>query len=907
MEDIALPLSAINNPIGALHQLLDAAALTTGQVRLSDRYESSNLGWLADVSMEIDSHLFTSEGSGVSKQSAKREAYGNLYDKVLPILRSRISAARDHISSSAAERTSKRLMHSIVHEHLKCARVVSQELKIPVVVLELENTATNYERRTLEVGDQIINYRIDDHGIPYVLAASIQRLNRIDRNVMFEIYSAQPLTHADERECKILLDADVVPNSNPNETPVEPVMQTGVQDNPGTRTIPHLPNPQQTNITPATAMQDPSLVSALEPITPHEFLNPVGAPNMLGVGGIEFDIKDLIYSQFIDCDTQFQYTDDTPQGQVIFQIPYDPTSQYVNPYIRQWLAIHPRYTGAINYRFTVIGNATFSGLIGFSWYPQAVNSNVVKISEMMKYSYTSMGINQPSNRIFTLFDARQTQFWRDTSDDPKLNPRPVIICYVYMTAVSPLKEGITIRIRVASKLSDGSSPMMTGPAFVAANPTVAAATPGVGKPSPTGLDLDYRSLLIGLPVLPLILRPVQLTTTCYLALDGVVFKPKFDTEGVTDYVFSMDDSFQASTTPLYTSHTAGCIAQAVDGQKFYTRGAYVWDNSNSQPIITTYTDQADFAPPFVQQFFEYVSAKGNESLTGSLKLGISDAVAFLQEYIEKKPSNLSQLIVYQYAEYLTPANVTSQLVFFQNGVGQVNKTHYQECKCYAFYTNFGPLFFYSILFKDNLIFDPTAGKHISCTSKAPFNIPTAQFTQITSITPFPGAMPETMPEGWRNACMMADVPFVVTKGVTSYQNYNHPSVQSIFTALSFNILPTQCVQVTLSDTDSGADLAYIRYYQDRQAAIINLGEGSDLLFATLIRPIRRVYISHFDVVERSNTFPITNSINFADNSITRVQHMNNVKYRGQQNFCILASEPNMTRAWMDRSIQTRLY
>lgn len=896
-----VPFSSIVNPIGALHQLLDAASLTPGQVQLSDRYEATSLGWVADITMEINNIVYTSMGSGVSKQEAKREAYGHLHDQVLPILRERISRVRDHLSPVAAERTSKRLMYSLVHEHLKCAVALSKDLKIPVCVLELDNHSDDYEHKTVQVGDRSVNFKVDKNGGAYCLASSVQRLNRVDRAVMFEIYNSQPLTYANEQECKILLDAEVIPNSNPNETPVEPVMQTGVQDNPGTMTIPHLPNPQQTNITPATAMQDPSLVSALEPITPHEYLNPVGAPNMLGVGGIEFDIKDLIYSQFIDCDTQYQYTDDTPQGQVIFQIPYDPTSQYVNPYIRQWLAIHPRYTGAINFRFTVIGNATFSGLIGFSWYPQAVNSNVVKISEMMKYSYTSMGVNQPSNRIFTLFDARQTQFWRDTGDDPKLNPRPVIICYVYMTAVSPLKEGITIRIRVASKLSDGSAPMMTGPAFVAANPTVATSTPGIGKPSPTGLDVDYRSLLIGLPVLPLILRPLQLTTTTYLAIDGLVFKPKFDVQQAGDFIIDTSEAYNATSNPSATGYVTGCTAIWRDqaASEVYVTGAYVMDATKCSYLLRTLTDQADFAPSFATDFNHYFV--GPEPDRGALQYGVADAVKFLQSIASKY-----KLVVYQYATYLNPTSTLQQTVWVNDGTGSsgaVHKTQMKSIETWCFYTNYGPLFFFKVLNNDSYKVNQDVGHSWSTSSRSPFHSPYFQYTQITSITPFPGSNPESMPVGWRNACLMADVPFVVTPGVNSYQNYNHESVQSIFTALSFDVPATQCVQVTLSDTDSGTDLAYIRYYQDRQAAIINLGPDADLVFGTLIRPIRRVYVSHFDIVERSNTFPITNVNNFASNTITRIQHLNNVKYRGIQNFRLLASEskPPIGLTYMTRA------
>lgn len=836
------------NSIGRLYELLTAAKLDFDTIcshQNAERHEDG--AWHYSLVLRLNGVDFASDGKAESKQAAKHLAYKSLLDQVSPLLLSLRDQVRSNMAPVELTPITKDLAYQLISEHLSIAMQISSRLRKSVVVHSLDQIVAPY--KTIDIDDRIYSYQEYEQEI-FALSRTAQHFRGSKARAISDLYYMQPLTSRSLDGSKIYVHNDIVANMGPNETPVEPVAQVGVMDNPGTTTIPHLPNPQPTAVTPAMAAQDPSLVSALEPLLPHETLNPMGPPNMLAVGGVTFDIKDLIYSQYLDCDVQYQYTDDTPQGQVIFQIPYDPTSDFVNPYIKQWLALHPRYTGALNFRFTVIGNSTFSGLIGFSWYPRPINSNVVKISEMMKYSYTSMGVNEPSNRIFTLFDARQTKFWRDTGDSPTGDVRPVLVAYVYMTAVSPLKEGITIRIRVASKLSDGSD----GPPFVAAEPTLPAVTPGVGQPSPTGIDSTYVQLLNGMPVYPVVARPLEYGKPLYLTVDGVVFKPKMEVDVPVDLV-SLPQNPWCAVTGL-RGPTAMSLAFSTTGNTANSpiAGIYFLDLSRVSTLLTASSNGEN---PIVSQFQStYSSTSGNLPPLD----GLADKIS-------------SQTKLYQIVNYLSPTIDPNNQPSFTTGplYSAISIQHLaiKKIDLVCYYTQAGPIYLAQLT--------PVSGTATVtgtdfCSMIAPGWDPKYELTQLAASYPEAGWTPETMPKGWVNACITADPPYVTPPGFNTFQSYNHASVQSFFDMLAIRTSPTQVVEVTLADMDSGTDLAYVRYLPDRQCAIMNFGPDSTMINATLIRPLLRAYISKLAVVERSNTFPVTDKRNFVENTTDVVLH-----------------------------------
>ena len=90
-------------------------------------------------------------------------------------------------------------------------------------------------------------------------------------------------------------------------------------------------------------------------------LNPQGPANLMSQGGVTFDLKNLIYDQFIDKDIEITVSDSIPIGTKLFEIPYDPLGEYMNDYIFAYMGLHTRFNGDIIIRVEVIGNPMFTG------------------------------------------------------------------------------------------------------------------------------------------------------------------------------------------------------------------------------------------------------------------------------------------------------------------------------------------------------------------------------------------------------------------------------------------------------------------------------------------------------------------------------------------------------------------
>jgi hypothetical protein len=240
------------------------------------------------------------------------------------------------------------------------------------------------------------------------------------------------------------------------DQPIEPASMNQSATAMSIATLPSATNPQPTGVVPAMTSSGEDIMAALQ-YAQHHVLQPIGAPNMLAVGAITFDIKHLIYEQFLDADVELEVTDDLISGSVVLQIPYGVNTPWVNSYIKAYARLHGRYAGAIQYRFTVIGNPLFSGAIGICWLPRAVEGNTILISETQKYAYMAKGVTMPWNAIHTLHDGRQELFYRNT-DEVMDGNRPHLVMYLMMSLQNPLREGVKTRIRVASKLCNAADP-----------------------------------------------------------------------------------------------------------------------------------------------------------------------------------------------------------------------------------------------------------------------------------------------------------------------------------------------------------------------------------------------------------------------------------------------------------------
>lgn len=215
----------------------------------------------------------------------------------------------------------------------------------------------------------------------------------------------------------------------------------------------------QATTTMGTPEPPPQTISATGAVGPVVRLNPYGPDNRLDQGAIVFSYPDLIYDQFMEVQQQFEITDDTEPGTVLLQIPYDPLSEFMNPFIRNYARMHGRYNGDIIIRCFMIGNATYSGTLMWFWYPTKYPKRIAELYEAQKYSYKTQSVVMPSVEEHILGDARQYRYYRRT-DETDIETRPHLVLAVHTSVVSPLREGIKVRLRIASRLASGTDAAM---------------------------------------------------------------------------------------------------------------------------------------------------------------------------------------------------------------------------------------------------------------------------------------------------------------------------------------------------------------------------------------------------------------------------------------------------------------
>ena len=126
----------------------------------------------------------------------------------------------------------------------------------------------------------------------------------------FQGLSVKPTKHIKEQHVK----------SNMQDMPIEPAGVSGVMQQDQMAQIPNAPNPQYTQVLPVVRHNAEQLISSVE-VGTVQTLNPAGAKNMLSVGGILFDIKTMIYTQYLDADKEWSCSESVPTGGIIFQIP----------------------------------------------------------------------------------------------------------------------------------------------------------------------------------------------------------------------------------------------------------------------------------------------------------------------------------------------------------------------------------------------------------------------------------------------------------------------------------------------------------------------------------------------------------------------------------------------------------
>lgn len=511
--------------------------------------------------------------------------------------------------------------------------------------------------------------------------------------------------------------------------------------------------------------------------------------------------------------------------------------------------MHERYSGPLKYRITVIGNQTFSGLYSIAWSPRRVQGNAVVISELQKYAYESKAIALPENGCYLLHDARKQYFYREVDDTDDIDMRPHLVCFVHLTAVSPLKEGITIRIRVASCLADGSEGAGT---FQVALPRLLTTPPGITN-EPTGSTDTLLQRLTGAPLVPLVIRPLQeKVRTFKCVLEGNIFQQKVPAMG--DYVLtewpktdSVNIIYESPTT--YDFFTRTCLLAHKAGE--FSEISPYWIAYVSFDRVT---DMDDIAPVIASMYEAFKDLVNKEAL----------ASEFVEAFVKKLDVPTSTK-VWQYTRGIMPGQGADFPIF---QAGEEIKLHVKEGEPkaeYTIYTKNGPILLLTVDL-DGKVATPTPSLQRLSTKKFSEYINTA--TQITNLNLVDESM--GMPAGWMNCIFTADRPKPVNAPIRSFININHVSLKSLIEFIAPNIRVTECLQFTLADLDSGGTIMVCRYLGDRECVVCNVGTGldNDVYYYVCNRALSSMYISSIAIVPRVNTFPVTDLRSFVSNTIT---------------------------------------
>lgn len=807
-EESVLMTNPDSNPVSAVLEALAACRIAERPVEAYDKNDNGD--FVAVVQLLGREATAT----GGTKKEAKRLAYRGLYSELKGDFDQKSNSARPVVLQARldAESVSKDYLYQSIKRHLEFANEVARIKRCPVTVL------SSHSR-----GDGDFNV---EAGIRYWRSKSGEIIVASETSEHFgwkrmrAIYLAQPGTT--EQGGKILVGCDDTTSNMDGNVHTTPNLIQDTNVNPGLATIPRgMQNVVPvTETMPATLPTAPPVMGAFEPLMPVMNLNPSGPPNMLSAGAIAFDLKDLAYNQFMDCDALKFYGGDSTvkDGQVVFQIPYDPLNEFMNPYAKAYVRLHERFAGDLEYRFTVVANQTFSGFLGLCWYPHKFEGTEMLVSEAQKYNFVAESINQPFSVRFTLSDARQNQFWRKVADNKDVSERPHLICFVIMQTQSPLMEHPIVRIRIASRLCEN---------FQVSNPVLAT------KPQTTAAGLATTSYkrLLGQPLVPNITRPYFPGTTAFrIVIDGNLFSPECVTRN-SDYTVS-DWHLDAGFPICDVDEACGFSGDRV---------AYIRNDAPGKYHYGVVVD-ASRAPTGL-----------SKAQTG----GMSYIAQIVAQAL--RDSKVVNTIHRQIASRLH-ADMTVAFNNIPDNIILTDGTEKQQIKPDEYLTAM-------LQFEDGVVLITTFGYNATSNINKDllYRFEGYQFTQIQSI--LYDVTPDAMPSGWRHVAVTPDLPYVSVESLVSSYMSNHVSLISLAPIFSANVAPTQCVQITISDYESAQEITTLRWFPDRKSLVMNVGT-QDLLYATSLRKCDRMYVSDMQIVERTNEFPITQlQGSFADNAI----------------------------------------
>jgi hypothetical protein len=558
---------------------------------------------------------------------------------------------------------------------------------------------------------------------------------------------------------------------------------------------------------------------------------------MLPIGGVTFDTKDLVYSNALDTNVQYLFTDSTAVGSVLFKIPYGHQSQYLNPYAKSWINQHERYAGPIEYIIHLIGNATFSGELIIFWYPSDPGDSL-PIYEMQKYSWATLGAQFPSTESMILKDARQDLFYRKSN--VTYTDVPYIGVGVFVSLVSPLKDGVMARLRIQSKLCNGSE---CGEPFQVSNPIIGPQVSNTTNNNDTSLTFGELVSTVDIdPDIPLFMETDgrrQNPRATHLTYNNTAIKHFYQQNNFDSWTEVFGSGANSTSNPK-AAHVS-YIPSA--GDNYWYVG--VFDSP------TSYRNGGNPFYPF--DLGTTVTAARNRLSMGNLQ--DTQVYSAITEEV-----NL-----------LTNINAIGPDGFKYDGV---------TCKVIYHITNDRGHYRYYELSHSPLLDTTTYSLDGPATGTAqdvdPLSPPIIRLgtanTAYVNTDHYP-----MLPSGWTALKFTNELPFAVSDVITaSNVQTNVPDYRVYHTfhklALKHGVTDNTFLQFSLKDPETGYIVAVIRYHHIRRTFMVNTYPGQE--YQLFEGQLTNLVITDLAVVNPSVTLPITDTSYWTSRLLGGLLHSN---------------------------------
>lgn len=562
----------------------------------------------------------------------------------------------------------------------------------------------------------------------------------------------------------------------------------------------------------------PSTIEATGAVGAVTVLNPFGPTNQLNQGAVVFAYPDLIYDQFIDVNQQIEITDDTSPGTLILQIPYHPISDYTNQYIQNYAALHGRYNGDILVRAQIIGNSTFSGTLIWFWYPTRYPNAIVDMSAAQKYSYKTQSVVLPSVEEFVLKDARQYQYYRDMSDTD-INSRPHLCLAVHTSVVSPLREGIRVRMRIGTRLASRTDVMMGKPVqpFMFADPQIVAY-----NPTPSVENLNGRPLSV--------VFPHYAVNDLFMYADGISTLPSYST------VDSNGVEIPYNVRMSIPSLLGGAFPQAAN-QRCYT--VYL-DNTSS---VTTNTLR------IVMVNHQFPSSIEKSIATDSEFVKLPTTSTWLADTLEATA-------IQRYVTVYVIRNNSASVELFSSTNPALSLDMVQQTSCLSNYGRF-------VITCLTYTFPGFSTTSTVLTDLEPLGVPNTA-AGIPAYYPTNGVLgPVTftqnlvaLPSSWVALKLTgSSVTIVSNSSDLAPTTLTETDLLVFFDRLSNGLTVDQCLQFDLVNPESRTRVATLRYLPSRRDFVIN--PISPVRYAAFNGSVVSLIIANYGIVPTASTFPAT--------------------------------------------------